>query len=345
MAENLYAVAVSGVAAGELLPSSSCPVCSRGQGRELYLVDRGRWRVLHCGRCGSGWLFPAPTPAEVRSLYPQEYYGESGAKFEGPIELFVRVVAARQARFLAQGLRAGASVLDVGCGRGVLLSALADRQLQVHGFEISAAAIQGADPRAQIVVADDILHAGFQADSFDEVIFWHVLEHLANPRQVIAEVRRILKPGGRLIVAVPNFSSWQSRWSGACWFHLDLPRHLIHFSRSGLLALLRETDFEVHSEHHFSLRQNPFGWIQSWLNQLGCWPRNQLYSRLQRQGANARGASLSGASQRLLAAVLLPAAVVLSLLEAAFRQGGTFHVVATLKRAAAAEPATTKPAH
>lgn len=343
MAENLYAVPVSGIAAGELLWSSSCPVCSRGQGRELYLVDRGHWRVLHCVQCGSGWLFPEPTPSEIRSFYPQDYYGESGAKFEGPIELFVRVVAARQARFLAQGLHPGASVLDVGCGRGVLLSALADRQLDVHGFEISAAAIQGADPRARIVVADDILQAGFPAGCFDEVIFWHVLEHLANPREVLAEVRRILKPGGRLVVAVPNFTSWQSRWTGACWFHLDLPRHLIHFSRSGLLTLLKETDFEVHSEHHFSLRQNPFGWIQSWLNQLGCWPRNQLYSRLQRQGATPTSATLSGAIQRLLAAVLLPVAVMLSILEAAFRQGGTFHVVATLKRAAAAS-STTQPA-
>ena len=63
----------------------------------------------------------------------------------------------------------------------------------------------------------------------DQVIVWHVLEHLDEPRATVAEIRRITRPGGRLIVAVPNYSSLQARWAGAAWFHLDLPRHLHHF--------------------------------------------------------------------------------------------------------------------
>ena len=63
----------------------------------------------------------------------------------------------------------------------------------------------------------------------------------------------------RLIVAVPNFSSWQARWAGAAWFHLDLPRHLFHFPLPALRRLLEECGLACRSEHHFSLRQNPFG--------------------------------------------------------------------------------------
>ena len=158
-------------------------------------------------------------------------------------------------------------------------SALADRGLEVHGFEISEAAAAGADPRADIRVAPELDQAGYPAECFDEVIIWHVLEHVLDPRGTFREIHRILKPGGRLIVAVPNYSSLQARWSDAAWFHLDLPRHLFHFPLEGLRRLLVDTGFTPRSEHHFSLRQNPFGWVQSALNKFASGCRETDFTR------------------------------------------------------------------
>ena len=80
----------------------------------------------------------------------------------------------------------------------MVLGALANREFEVHGFEISQTAAQGADPRAQIRIADDLKEARYLTDCFDQVILWRVLEHLPNPRETLEEIHWILKPGGRL---------------------------------------------------------------------------------------------------------------------------------------------------
>jgi hypothetical protein len=133
------------------------------------------------------------------------------------------------------------------------------------------------------------------------------------------------------VVAVPNFSSVQARWAGPEWFHLDLPRHLFHFPLSALVRLLERSGFEIGSRHHFSLRQNPFGWIQSALNKTTL-PRNGLYTFLHQRAAGTPGArAFDRATQLKLlvgGALALPPALVLSLLEAFFRTGATVHVVA-----------------
>lgn len=268
------------------LKVSACPVCDHRIGAPMFGIDGLPHRVLQCMGCGLGRLDPLPSPTELAEFYPADYYGSPGAKFEPFTEAVVRFVGTVHVQCLSRTLPPNARILDVGCGRGVLLSALADRGHEVHGMDVSATAVAGADPRARIKVAGCLTECDYPDDAFDQVILWHVLEHLPNPREVLTEIRRILKPGGQLIVAVPNFSSLQSRWAGPAWFHLDLPRHLFHFPVSGLRQLLDRTGFTVAREQHFSLRQNPFGWVQSALNRHPNLRRNALYNMLHNRSAD-----------------------------------------------------------
>jgi SAM-dependent methyltransferase len=327
--------AVEAVAPGEqrAVEVAKCPVCGCEWARPRFAIPGLPLRVVDCTECGLGRLHPQPGPEMIDRFYPPGYYGVTGAKFVPMVEALVRLVGARHVRMLSRGLARGARVLDVGCGRGVLLSSLADRGFEVHGFEISSAAAAGADPRADIRVGKDLGEVGYPDASFDEVILWHVLEHLPDPRRTLGEIHRILKPGGRIIVAVPNYSSLQARWSGPAWFHLDLPRHLYQFPVAGLRRLLVNSGYAPRSEHHFSLRQNPFGWVQSGLNRFAGLPRNGLYTLLKSRTDSApHYGPGTRAVFRLAYWLGMPIACGLSVLEALARSGASVCIVAESRR-------------
>lgn len=328
---SLYNRAVHRIAGAPAVgPQVICPVCRCAEARRELAVDGLAAEVVVCGECGLGWLHPQPSTAEIQTFYPPDYYGRTGRKFIGLVEFFVRFVSRRRVRFLSRHIPTGGRVLDVGCGRGTLLGELADLGFEAHGFEISHTAAEGADPRVEIRVAENLSAADYPAAAFDQVIVWHVLEHVADPRGTLAEIRRLLKPGGELIVAVPNFSSLQGRWTGAAWFHLDLPRHLYHFSRTSLRRLLTDAGFDVRSEHHFSLRQNPFGWVQSLLNTTPRLPRNGLYELLHNRRAG-ESPPFDRATRSCLRAAFfagMPVATLAEMFAAVFRAGATVHYVA-----------------
>lgn len=311
-----------------------CVVCGCRQALPKYSIAGLSSPLVICQQCGTGFIYPVPSAEEIASFYPSDYYGSQGQKFHDVVEWGIRFVASRHVRFLARRVPRGGRVLDVGCGRGTALSALADRGLDVHGMEISAAAAQGADPRIQLRIAPRLEEAGYPPEEFDLVILWHVLEHLPAPRETLAEVHRVLKPGGRVVVAIPNFSSWQARWAGPDWFHLDPPRHLYHFPVQGLCRLLQQGGFDVEGQYHFSLRQNPYGWVQSFLNRYDRGPRNAFYEWLHHRSSPA--ACAPAWTERVIwwsvFAVGMPVGLLLEMLAAALRCGATVHVVARVRK-------------
>tara|TARA_R110002072_G_scaffold303099_1_gene493567 strand:+ start:326886 stop:328157 length:1272 start_codon:yes stop_codon:yes gene_type:complete len=328
--------AVRALTGNTQVSTSPCIACHATSARRLYSIEGVPEELVACESCGLGSLYPMPTAERIQSFYPAEYYGEPSAKFEPVVEFGVRLGAKLRVKSLVGDLPAGSKVLDVGCGRGVMLRALLDLGHEAHGVEIAPEAASGADPRAQIRIAPELSKAGYDANTFDAVIMWHVLEHLPHPEKTLAEIRRILRPGGRLILAVPNFGSLQSQRTGHDWFHLDLPRHLYHFTPETLQRLLICNGFHSDSVRHMAMLQNSFGWLQSLLNRISGTPRNSLYSLLHRGGEHPVVRKLSWRQRWQLKLGYwfgLPIAAFVSLIEAVTRQGGTIAVSATLGRA------------
>jgi SAM-dependent methyltransferase len=219
----------------------------------------------------------------------------------------------------------------VGCGDGLLLAAFVDQGHEGVGTERRGnPARQGlAAPRIRII-SGDLADAALPEGSFDLCVYWHVLEHLADPRASLLEARRVLKPGGRLVVAVPNLDSLQARWFGPHWFHLDIPRHLFHFTPGSLSALLARSGFHTERIGHFNLEQkNPYGMLQSALNRLtaGVYEPNFLYEVF--KGTRREVRRVDELLQRLAFVLGMPIALCAAVLEAMLGRGGTIEIWAT----------------
>lgn len=122
------------------------------------------------------------------------------------------------------------SVLEIGCGDGIFLDACASRGIVVTGLELSPAAASAARGRGHEVMVGTVEElAGGYAEVFDAVCAFQVLEHLAEPGLFLRQVMQMLKPGGHLILAVPNRDSFLSEANRDLAIALDLPPH--HMSR------------------------------------------------------------------------------------------------------------------
>ena len=115
--------------------------------------------------------------------------------------------------------------------------------------------------------------ADFPHRYFDTITFWHTLEHLPDPSAALVETNRILKPKGQLLISVPNFQSWQARIMKSDWYHLDIPRHLYHFTPKTITQLLQKTGFRVEIMDFISPAHDRDGITYSMLRKFERWQR------------------------------------------------------------------------
>ncbi|HYL97321.1 MAG TPA: class I SAM-dependent methyltransferase [Blastocatellia bacterium] len=201
------------------------------------------------------------TETELSVYYPEDYWGDNGA----PDEDWIRKSQAEKVTFLRRCSSQQGRLLDVGCGSGFFLRAVESSKWERWGVETgerAATAAAGALGKSK-VVQGTLIEAAFPESYFDAICFWSALEHMNDPRANLVEARRIVKPGGTLVVQVPNAASYQLRLFKGKWFALDAPRHRYHFDPSTLKRLLRDAGFEVYMESFFSKSHNSHALRQS----------------------------------------------------------------------------------
>ncbi|MDQ4040575.1 MAG: class I SAM-dependent methyltransferase [Actinomycetota bacterium] len=216
-----------------------------------------------------------------------------------------------------------ARLVDAGAGRGRFVSSARAAGYAAEGFEPDArraAAAAGYGVRLGVAGVED---ADVAAGSVDAVTASHVLEHVADPDAAVASFAAWLRPGGALLVGVPNLGSLQARLGGERWYHLDLPRHRTHFTVAGLHTLLRRHGLEPVHSHHVLAEHNPFGMWQSLVNRVTRRP-SYLFALLKREAPlDPRDLATSVA---LLP--LFPLTALLELAAGLARRGGTVAVLA-----------------
>lgn len=278
-------------------------------------VTRDPFDVVICPGCGTGWT--TPVPGDLDPYYPRTY-----RRYNAWVARVLSVLYGwRVNRWCRRFSRPGAA-LELGCGDGVMLNALRSRGWVVCGTERTEAMAATARDRYGITMYVDPDGPLPGRDRFDMIILFQVLEHLADPVAALKRATGLLSDGGRIVVGVPNRGSWQAAFGAGQWFHLDVPRHLVHFTPEALATAAARAGLRVEAVGFASPEHDPYGWVQTILNRCA-------------GDANHLSLLLMGASAwrmrdllTLAAVVALgPVAVALALVSWACRRGAVMEAI------------------
>ncbi|MDX2286124.1 MAG: methyltransferase domain-containing protein [Bacteroidia bacterium] len=235
---------------------SACPVCQAADIAPVmqatdYLVSRSSFEIWQCRSCGCRFTQDTPDESSIGAFYQSESYISHSNTRKGLLSRLYQLAR----RFTLQGKRnlvirlsgrRQGELLDIGCGTGDFLLAMQEAGWQVSGLEPDAGARELARTRGLAVAQPDQLFS-LRAGSFDVITLWHVLEHVHRLHAYLDQIRTLLRPGGLLLIAVPNYQSHDARHYQSRWAAYDVPRHLYHFTPGSMAQLLEARGFRIES--------------------------------------------------------------------------------------------------
>ena len=261
------------------MEETNCNLCGADDTELVYVEkDRlmklpGTFRLVRCQQCGLLYLNPRPSQEEIGYYYPEEYEPYTVTPQDEPswINRLDRSFGYwKRARLLSAARVDSGRILDVGCATGNFLNMMSHfGSWDLYGVDISATGVEYACQRYGInATVGELSDAHYEDGFFDVVTMWDVLEHVHDPTATLAEVRRILKPDGLLLVRVPNSATWDAKLFGRFWVGYDAPRHLYIYSPPTLTRFLEDAGFRIRRMRSDILGYAPFALsVQFWLDE------------------------------------------------------------------------------
>ena len=189
--------------------------------------------------------FPKPSLEQLPSYYESEdYISHTDGKrslFE-KVYHFIKNIALKNKVKLINAKSEKGKLLDIGAGTGDFLVAAKNDGWQVLGIEPNTKAKTIAINKG-VHFADSL--SDLESYFFDAITLWHVLEHVPNLEEYLKELKRLVKPSGIIIIAVPNFKSFDANFYGRHWAAYDVPRHIWHFSKTTIDKLFAENQMKL----------------------------------------------------------------------------------------------------
>ncbi|RZK67049.1 MAG: class I SAM-dependent methyltransferase [Pedobacter sp.] len=212
-----------------------------------------------------------------------------------------------------------ASLLDFGSGKGLFLHFAKQKGFNVKGIESSMPRATYAKTNFDLDINTEYYTVGSVfGKQFDVLTMFHVLEHIHLSNNFLSNlINENLKDEGLLVIEVPNFDSWQSKWAGNRWMHLDVPRHLSHFKPKRIQELVEENNCKIIATSYFSLHLGIVGMVQTIFSWFGY--KGFLIADLKQQKTVLLMVSLL---------LVLPFAILLELFSAMFNKGGIIRLYA-----------------
>jgi 2-polyprenyl-3-methyl-5-hydroxy-6-metoxy-1,4-benzoquinol methylase len=241
-----------------LISYKSCPSCKGNTIREVlcaedFTVSHEIFGIWECGDCSLRFTQLVPDLESSGSYYKASAYISHTDTREGLVNKIyhqVRKITLKQKRRMVENSTrvSQGSLLDIGAGTGAFAASMKAAGWQVKGIEPDAEARAKARDRYGLELLDPGELSGLQEQSFDAITLWHVLEHVHDLHGYLGRIYSLLRPGGRLLVAVPNYTSLDAGHYGKYWAAYDVPRHLYHFSPLSVRRLFKSHGLNIVSK-------------------------------------------------------------------------------------------------
>ena len=235
-----------------------CPNCETSSSVNLKFTNKG-FNVFLCLKCNNGFTYPIPN--NISKYYHIYYWVSPGLLGELKKTIF-KLFQTRRKRWIYKFL-SGGKILEIGAGEGDLKRTL-NKKFSVTCIDSPNATLKNKD-----VLKVDFLKWKTKI-KYDGILFWESLEHVSTPQKYLEKAAKLLNKNGLIFIEYPKFNSIESQLLGKYWFHLDLPRHLAHFSDNGLNILLKRSGLRpIFESGAVAFEYSIFGLSQSLLNFLG----------------------------------------------------------------------------
>ena len=234
-----------------------CPVCKSNHIHPVlniqdYTVSQELFEVWHCNQCTFRFTQHIPPADKIGPYYQSANYVSHSDTQEGFIHRVYHIVrnyTLNSKRKLIQETtrKKTGDLLDVGAGTGAFSKIMKNAGWTVTGLEPDDTARKNAlDINGLQLIAPENLYQ-FSPNSFDAITMWHVLEHVHDLNGYLEKYYSILKQEGRLIIAVPNYTSYDAFKYQQYWAAYDVPRHLYHFSPESMAVLAENKGFSINA--------------------------------------------------------------------------------------------------
>tara|TARA_B100001175_G_C19493536_1_gene633957 strand:+ start:968 stop:1855 length:888 start_codon:yes stop_codon:yes gene_type:complete len=230
-----------------------CPLCSGLKfAKKLTCTDHTKskenFTIVSCETCKFTFTNPRPKEESLGEYYKSEMYISHTNSSKGIFNWMYQTVRKHSIRakvLFLKKIKSGGAHLDIGCGTGEFLNACRKSGFITKGVEPSLSARKQAIENYNISVSEESDLSQYNASEFDSVTMWHVLEHITDLNETAGHLHRILKPDGKLIIAVPNHNCWEASYYKEFWAGWDVPIHLWHFSKSTMEKLFKKHKFKL----------------------------------------------------------------------------------------------------
>jgi 2-polyprenyl-3-methyl-5-hydroxy-6-metoxy-1,4-benzoquinol methylase len=234
---------------------SSCPNCDSKNISPVitckdYTVSGEKFDIWECKNCTQRFTQNIPDKEGIGKYYQSENYISHSDTSKGFINIMYHKVRKRtlvQKRKLVETVTAKktGNILDVGCGTGAFLHTMKEAGWNATGLEPDKTAREKAFELYGLHLDDSEKFYQLAPQSYDAITMWHVLEHVHDLHAYIDQLKNLLKSGGKLLIAVPNYASHDADVYKEFWAAYDVPRHLYHFSPASMKTLLKKHGMKV----------------------------------------------------------------------------------------------------